>query len=89
MDPGRRNVPEDGIAADFVGTKNGTHRLADATEPRRSARPLTSARAGRTAIYSKNESVPPGASRPVIAERIRSTSAAAKLFSGRPETITS
>ncbi len=53
----------------------------------RSARPLTMARAERTAMYSKKESVPPGASKSVSAAKMRSTSATAKLFNGSPETI--
>ncbi len=40
-------------------------------------------------MYSKKESVPPGANSVVSAARIRSTSATAKLFSGSPETIKS
>ena len=55
----------------------------------RSWRPLTSARARRIAMYSKNESVPPGRSSRSSKSRICSTSATAKLLSGRPEMIRS
>ena len=55
----------------------------------RSAGPLTSARAGRMAMYSKNDSIPPGGSNATIVARIRSTSATEKLLSGKPEMIRS
>ncbi len=39
-------------------------------------------------MYSKKESVPRGASRPQRTDKMRSTSATEKLFSGSPETTT-
>ena len=55
----------------------------------RSARPLTNERAGRMAMYSKNESMPPGRNNRVIAASKCSTSSTEKLFSGKPDTTTS
>ena len=87
MHPGGRDVQPHRVAADFAAAKQTAQGLADPRNRSRSARPLTKARSGRTAMYSKKESVPPGANSSMSAARIRSTSASAKLFSGSPETI--
>ena len=87
MHPGGRDVQPHRVAADFAAAEQPVQGLADATQPLPFRPAAHHPRRGRTAMYSKKESVPPGASSSRHAARIRSTSASAKLFSGSPETI--
>ena len=89
MDPGGRDIQPDGIAADFAGIENGPHGPTNAAEPLPLCPAAHQGPRGRTAMYSKNDSVPPGANRPVSPVKIFSTTTAEKLLNGRPETMTS
>ncbi len=89
MDPGGQEVEEDGVAADFVLVQHGVHGAAHAAKPFAFGGAAEERPARRTAMYSKNESVPPDLSSFKSVCRMLSTVSAEKLFSGRPETIRS
>ena len=88
VDPGRGHVGPNPVATDPPPSSNRPNARPIPRRRSRSERPLTIARAGRTAMYSKRKCAPRIAQLP-DGRKIRFTCPTEKLFNGKPEMIRS